>query len=163
MEIRYMTPEDDRKAVSRIYEESWRYAYRGIIPQDYLDAIPEGKWIRTLDIPGWDNLICEENGQFIGTGTISRSRWDWYPDAGEVISIYLLPEYIGKGYGRKLMTALTDELEKRGYQEIFLWVLEENSRARAFYEKQGFVRTEDTMEGVIGGKTLREIRYTRRG
>ena len=42
MEIRYHSESDDRKEISRIYEESWKYAYRGIIPQEYLDAIPEG-------------------------------------------------------------------------------------------------------------------------
>ena len=42
MKIRYLVPSDDRKAISSIYEISWKYAYAGIIPQDYLDQIPEG-------------------------------------------------------------------------------------------------------------------------
>ena len=42
MEIRYLTPEDDPLAVSNIYESSWKYAYRGIVPQSYLDSIPAG-------------------------------------------------------------------------------------------------------------------------
>ena len=37
MEIRLLLPGDDRREVSRVYEEIWRFAYRGIIPQAYLD------------------------------------------------------------------------------------------------------------------------------
>ena len=40
MEIREILPSDDRRELSRIYEESWKSAYRGIIPQAYLDSIP---------------------------------------------------------------------------------------------------------------------------
>ena len=43
MEIRYITPTDDIMAISRIYEESWKYTYKGLIPQDYLESIPEGR------------------------------------------------------------------------------------------------------------------------
>jgi len=42
MEIRKLSPEDDRNALSRVYEKSWKHAYSGIIPQDYLDSIPQG-------------------------------------------------------------------------------------------------------------------------
>ncbi len=161
MEIRYMTDLDDRRAVSRIYEESWRHAYCGIIPQEYLDAIPEGRWVKNLDIPDWSVMLCTEDGECIGTGSFSRSRFERYPDAGEVISIYLLPEYWGKGYGGALLEAMVMELEKQGYPEAFLWVLEDNDRARRFYEKHGFSCAGETMEGTIGGKTLREVRYCR--
>lgn len=44
MEIRHIQKDDDRSAISRIYEESWKFAYRGIVPQEYLDSIPEGRW-----------------------------------------------------------------------------------------------------------------------
>ena len=157
-----MTASDDRRAVSRIYEESWRRACRGIVPQAYLDAIPEGRWVKNLDIPGWSVMLCLEGGEPIGTGSFSRSRSERYPDAGEVISIYLLPEYWGKGCGGPLLEAMVTELEKQGYSEAFLRVLEENERARRFYEKHGFSRAGETTETVIGGKALREIRYVRR-
>ena len=29
MEIRLMNDSDDRKAISKIYEESWKFAYQG--------------------------------------------------------------------------------------------------------------------------------------
>ena len=53
MEIRRMRPGDSRMDISRIYEESWKSAYKGIIPQTYLDSIPKGRWAPCLDQPDW--------------------------------------------------------------------------------------------------------------
>ena len=57
MEIRLMNDSDDRKAISKIYEESWKFAYQGLIPQDYLDGIPTGNWVKAVDTPGWNTLL----------------------------------------------------------------------------------------------------------
>ena len=44
MIIRKMHQNDSREEISNIYEQSWKYAYKGIIPQAYLDSIPKGQW-----------------------------------------------------------------------------------------------------------------------
>ena len=69
MEIRYIIPTDDRMEISKIYEESWKCAYKGIIPQDYLDSIPNGRWSSILDNPNWKTLICIDNGRIVGTSS----------------------------------------------------------------------------------------------
>jgi len=145
--------------ISKIYEESWKCAYKGIIPQDYLDSISEGYWALKLDKHGWNTLVCVNNGRIVGTSSFYKSRFEQFHDWGEVISIYLLPDYMGKGYGRILMESAISELKKRGYEDIFLWVLEENIRARHFYEHFGFSLTDDFLDDNIGGKNLREVRY----
>ena len=38
MEVRYIISTDDRMAISKIYEKSWKFTYKDIIPQDYLDS-----------------------------------------------------------------------------------------------------------------------------
>jgi ribosomal protein S18 acetylase RimI-like enzyme len=159
MEIRYISPADDKNAISRIYEESWKSAYRDIIPKEYLESIPKGRWAKKVDNPDWATMLCIENGEYIGTSSFCKSRFEQYPDSGEVISIYFLPEYMGRGYGNKLLDSVMQELKKRGFAEVFLWVLEENHRARAFYEKYGFECTHDYREDSIGGKELREVSY----
>lgn len=159
MKIRYLLPEDDREAVSRIYEESWKYAYKGIIPQDYLDSIPKGRWVTNLDDPARKTLVCIEDGRCIGTSSFGKSRFERFRNWGEIISIYLLPDYMGKGYGKMLLQAVVSELEKLGYKDIFLWVLSENLWARHFYERFGFWESDDYLENNIGGKELKEIGY----
>ena len=62
------------------------------------------------------------------------------------------------GYGRELLESVRDELLEN-YEGVYLWVLRENMRARAFYEKLGFVPTEDACLCDIDGKTLTDIRY----
>ncbi len=159
MEIRYIHPADSRPAISRVYEKSWKYAYQGIIPQAYLDSIPEGRWADNLDRPDLHTLLCVDGGSIVGTSSFCRSRWAQYDGWGEVVSIYLLPDYMGKGLGRLLMNRTVWELFQLGYPNIFLWVLEENTRARAFYERFGFRQTDDVLTDSIGNRNLREIRY----
>jgi len=159
MEVRYITPVDDRNLISRVYEESWKFAYKGIIPQDYLDSIPEGRWASGLDKQDRQTLVCVDNGKIVGTSSFCESRFEQYQGWGEIVSIYLLPEYIGKGCGKLLMKAALSELKRQGYENVFLWVLEENNRARRFYEGYGFLLTGDVLDDNIGGRDLREARY----
>lgn len=104
-------------------------------------------------------LVCVESGKIIGTTSFSKSRFAQFSDWGEIISIYLLPNYMGRGYGKALLEAAVAELKTMDYKNVFLWVLEENSRARKFYEKMGFTLADDYLDDNIGGKNLREIRY----
>lgn len=159
MEIRKMKQSDDKFAISRIYEEGWRFAYKDIIPQDYLASIPSGHWVPYLDKEGVHTLVFIENGIFVGTSSYCESRFSAFKGMGEIISIYFLPEHIGKGYGKKLLNTVIHELAKLGYRDIFLWALEENHRARKFYERAGFILSGNYLDENIGGKKLREIQY----
>lgn len=159
MEIRLISENDDKYKVSRVYEESWKYAYKGIIPQSYLDSIPEGRWVNNCNKQGIYHLIMLDNDSIIGTSSYCKSRFQDTDGFGEIISIYLLPEYIGKGFGKQLLQAAVDGLIELGFRDIFLWVLEDNVNARHFYEKFGFYKTNNFSDDNIGGKNLREIQY----
>lgn len=153
-----MSPEDNLYAVSNVYEQSWKHAYKNIVPQQYLDSIPAGRWAK---IASENCLVAVEDGRIVGTSSICSSRWEKYGDYGEIISIYFLPEYMGKGYGKFLLERAVEELSKRSFQKALLWVLEENARARRFYEKCGFSSIGEVMSDCIGGKELREVLYVR--
>lgn len=159
MEIRYITQNDNPLEISIIYESSWKYAYKGIIPQDYLDSIPTGRWANSISKAGMNNLILIENGMIIGTASFCKSRWEKYSDYGEIVSIYFLPDHIGKGYGRLLLNKCIEELKQCGFSKVLLWVLEDNHRARKFYEKNGFICSKIFIDDNIGGKDVREVLY----
>ena len=163
MEIRYINQNDNLLEISNIYESSWKYAYKDIIPQDYLDSIPTGRWANSINKIGMNNLVVIENGLIIGTASFCKSRWEQYSNYGEIVSIYFLPAYMGKGYGKHLLKKCVEELNGLGYNNILLWVLENNQRARRFYEKNGFTCSGDFLNDNIGGKELREIMYSYRG
>ncbi len=162
MEIRPLRETDSRLEISRIYEESWRSAYRGLVPQAYLDSIPAGHWAEALDRADWTTLVMLDGGKPVGTSSVGPSRWPEHPEFGEIVSLYLLPEYMGRGCGRTLLEAAVQELEDRGFRDILLWVLEKNRRARSFYEKHGFQFSGTRMESGVGGKLLGELLYCRR-
>lgn len=159
MEIRLMNEYDNRYAISHIYEASWKSAYKGIIPQAYLDSIPEGHWVQALDNPSWHTLIMLHGDIIIGTSSYCTSRFEDMNGWGDIILVYLLPNYFGKGYGKQLLQAAIDGLTQMGYTDIFLWVLEDNTQARHFYECFGFEASSAYLDDDIGGKKLREIRY----
>lgn len=161
MNIRTILPDDDRLKLSGIYEMSWRWAYRGIVPQALLDTLPVGRWQSFFDTPGVYTLVAEDSGVYAGTASVGPSRFSEYEGSGEVISLYLLPEYTGRGIGRALLEAALGELETMGFDEVFLWVLEGNARARAFYERVGFIHSGEILEDEIGGRPLRELRYVK--
>lgn len=157
--IRKINQTDDRTEISNIYEKSWKYAYKGIIPQEYLDSIPSGQWCGAIDNPGRNTLVVFDGNKIIGTSSYCKSRFGDYMDWGEIISVYFLPEYMGKGYGKSLLKKVVEELKTMGFKTLFLWVLEDNHRARHFYEKCGFKNSGECIETNIGGKKLRELQY----
>lgn len=160
MIIRYLQQKDDLLEISNIYECSWKYAYRDIIPQDYLNCIPKGRWANTVTKTGLHTLVLIENEMIIGTASFCKSRWEKFSEYGEIVSIYFLPDYIGKGYGNHLLRKCIEELNLLGFTKLLLWVLEDNWSARRFYEKNGFWCSNEYMTDNIGGKDLREIMYT---
>ncbi len=163
MEIRLINQQDDLLAISHVYEASWKSAYKDIIPQAYLDGIPEGHWVQALKNPAWNTLIMLDGNKIIGTSSYCASRFADMSGYGEIISIYLLPEYFGKGHGKLLFQAAVDGLIQLGYTDMFLWVLEANAKARLFYERFGFAAGNAYLDDDISGKKLREIRYIYRG
>lgn len=159
MQIRRFLETDNIDDVSFVYAQSWKTAYKGIIPQEYLDRIHETRWSGIL-VNELSNLwiVCDGK-KIIGSSTYAPAKNKEYCGWGEIISIYLLPSYFHRGIGTKLLRASMNELFSMGYDNLYLWVLEENHLARQFYEKNGFKFNGDTLESVIGGRSLNELRY----
>ena len=76
--------------------------------------------------------VLEEDGQIVGSGTV-------LPDGAseaEIVAALLVPESIGKGYGRKLFETLeADELAVKAER---VW-LTSSDMALGFYEHMGWV------------------------
>jgi len=143
----------------------WLAAYRGIIPDSYLDAMPAEagqraeSMRRSLLDPGDERFYCADaDGRIVGRLVFGCSRDLDRPAAGEVMAIYLLPEFWGQGHGRQLMDFAVASLKAEGYREVLLWVLAENARARRFYERYGF-KADGASKLIDLGRPLVEVRY----
>ena len=162
MEIRRITKTDDLEKIGNIYAQSWKTAYKGIVPQSYLDALSGSRWSAVLLKSDYAAYVITAGGEYIGTSSICAAREQNMEGWGEIISIYLLPEYFGTGYAGMLLAAVMDALLSDGYKDIYLWVLQENKRAQRFYEKHGFRQTPDRITIEIAGKELTEVRFVYR-
>ncbi len=159
MEIRRFSKTDSVEDISKVYAESWREAYKGIVPQDYLDKLEDNRWVPMISGELGNLWIASDGEHIVGTATYAPSREKKYSGWGEIISIYLLPKYYRRGIGTRLLKATMDSLAEMNYKKVFLWVLEDNLPARDFYEKNGFYFNGDTKELIIGGKRLVAVRY----
>ena len=160
MEIRKVNATDDFAAIGNIYAASWKAAYKGIVPQHYLDGLTGEKWAAMLPESALHSFVALDNGVYIGTCAIAPAREEAWPGWGEIVSIYLLPQYYGKGFGRLLLEKAAGALHADGFKQIYLWVLEENARSRRFYERNGFRLSADRLSVSVGGKELMNVRYT---
>ena len=158
MKILSITPENASEA-SHIYANSWKVAYRGIIPDAYLDQLSLERWTPFLKDSPFAGLILKVDEAYVATASITRARDDMMKGWGEVVSIYVMPEHFGKGYGKKLFEHAIEALKEMGLEQVYLWVLEDNRQARDFYERNGFWASNDKMTLTIGGKVLTEVRY----
>jgi ribosomal protein S18 acetylase RimI-like enzyme len=56
----------------------------------------------------------------------------------ELVRLYVLQEWVGRGVGAELMRACLEEARRAGHGTIWLGVWERNGRAQAFYRKWDF-------------------------
>jgi ribosomal protein S18 acetylase RimI-like enzyme len=143
MKVRVAQPAD-APAVARIHVESWRVAYRGIMPDEIIErmnlAVRTERWSNFIAVREWPVFLLEDGHDVIGFCHLTATR---DPDndprtVGEITSLHVLPDLRGRGAGRALCQAAFTELRRRGYHACTLWVLERNTAARAFYERLGF-------------------------
>ena len=159
MEIRFVTGEDDLKEISGIYEKSWRQTYKGMLPSGYLKRIPEGNWADRINHFGSRSMVAVSGGEYIATISFGATRIAGYEGSGEVFSIYILPQYTGKGIGKMLMDRAVSELKAMGFTRVVLFALDKNVIARRFYEKYGFTASGDMMKKKFGHKMVTEVMY----
>jgi ribosomal protein S18 acetylase RimI-like enzyme len=166
MAVRRAGPEDAR-AIAEVSVAGWQAAYRGILPDEFLDSLRvdarERGWHEMLArdelgrTPAW---VAEENGRVAGFVSCGPPRDDDVPLPGaEVYAIYVRPERWRGGLGRALLDAATVHLREQGAQTLVLWVLEANHRARGFYEAMGWRPDGGRRELDLGGTSPIEIRY----
>lgn len=156
----------DAEAIATVHIGTWQVAYRGQLPDAYLDGLSADLprrievWRRRIGDPPREVWVAEDDGRAVGFVALGPSGDDdRTADTGEVYAIYLDPAEWGRGIGRALFEKANERLAALGYREATLWVLDSNTRARRFYEAGGWrvdgaVKTEPR-----GDFELREVRY----
>lgn len=168
---------EDCEAVGRVHVEAWQAAYRGLMPDDYLDALDPSaraeRWRSALSggpgqggcrLQGRDALLLvaeNEAGTVVGISVVGPDRSGEDATTGELWMINLAPEAWGSGVGAALLAAATEELRHAGYRQAALWVLVGNPRARRFYEREGWAPDGARKRDSVRGFEVEEMRYLR--
>jgi GNAT superfamily N-acetyltransferase len=136
--------EDEIDEVARVHVRSWQSGYAGIVPDEFLASLdPEEFAARrryTTAPPGGGAVCATDGGRIVGHAAFGpyRPERDTLDESvGELYSIYVDPDQWGTGTGHRLFAAARERLVAAGFPGMRLWVLEENHRARRFYERQG--------------------------
>lgn len=64
--------------------------------------------------------------------------------------VFVAPQSRGLGVGSHLLDAITQYAEAEGLDHVRLDVIDTNPRARALYERRGFVATDQQQMGILG-------------
>ena len=135
---------DDADEVAGVHVRSWQVAYRGLIDQAVLDDLSieeraEG-WRSFLSHPttGAGMLVAEREGRVVGWTSFGAGRDPESADDGEVYGIYADPSTWSTGAGHALLVAAEQRLAGAGHTRAYLWVLDGNDRADAFYARHGW-------------------------
>ena len=152
--IKSMETPEEIEDKSLVHWQTWREAYDDLLPAEFQETMTLERCRFFSQKYSENTLIAIDGLKVIGFISYVNFR-DETIQAGEIIALYVLKDYYGKGIAQKLMKEALTTLEQ--FSEIFLWVLKENKRAIAFYQKMGF--TVDGPEKILElGKPVKELR-----
>ncbi|MFI5261668.1 MAG: GNAT family N-acetyltransferase [Candidatus Limnocylindrales bacterium] len=167
--IRAPTP-IDAAAAATLQARNWAVTYASAFASAAVGraiaADRRAHWERLLTggPPDRGALVAELGGRIIGL-----VEWQIGPDGdptvGEVHALHVDPDAHRQGVGRALLAAAAASLRDRGARRAFLWVLADNSSARAFYEHQGWPWDGTCVDRPLGGypdlPSVTECRHAR--
>lgn len=147
-EIRVAT-RADADGITDVQVASWRSGYAHVFPESVLfaddfDATRRAFWNLWRFAPGHRVAVATraegDDERVIGFSSYGpeRERAQGFTGRGEVWAFYLDPDVWGTGVAPALMEHTETRLKAEGFDSAVLWVLDDNPRARAFYEKFGW-------------------------
>lgn len=150
----------DVEAIARVHVRGWQQAYAHIFPTEDLAglSIESRTQGARAAIRSLVALVAERDGELLGFAFAGPSADD--EDVAELYSMYVDPSAWGTGLGRELMLDLERRLRDLKFRQAELWVLNDNPRARRFYEAAGW-KPADVRAIEIFRQEVPEVRYRR--
>ncbi|MFN8079020.1 MAG: GNAT family N-acetyltransferase [Kineosporiaceae bacterium] len=156
----------DAEDIARVQVDTWRVAYRGIMPDSHLAALDLAArvemWRSVVDRPDAIAprvaVVDDRVVGFVAAGPAGEAGGERAAE-GQIFAIYVDAAWWGRGVGAVLLEAARTALRAAGFREARLWVLADNVRARAFYGRHGWVPDGVEQHEDFGGVVLTEVRY----
>jgi len=139
----------DADGITDVQVASWRAGYAHVFPRSVLyaddfDSSRRSFWNLWRFAPGHRVAVAvtpdNDGERVVGFASYGpeRERARGFTGRGEVWAFYLHPDVWGTGLAAELMDHTETRLRAEGFESAVLWVLDDNPRARAFYEKFGW-------------------------
>jgi GNAT superfamily N-acetyltransferase len=142
-QLRFRTAEEgDAKSIAALHADSWQRHYRIAYTDHFLDDEAPGflldMWTERFarPDPGRRTILAEADGGLVG---LAHTVFDDHPTWGALLdNLHVVYGRKRQGVGTQLLslTAQAVVAERPG-SGLYLWVLEKNVNARAFYDAKG--------------------------
>ncbi len=137
---------DDADAIACVQHTSWQHAYEDKLPTNVIHRASAvwgpGHWRRILSEPDPKEIVLvldAEDVGVLGFGAFGTQRGNVPGFAGEIYSMYLMPQIQRQGVGTRLLQAMSRVMMARGLSSALVWALASNMPARRFYCALGAV------------------------
>jgi len=158
----------DAFGIATVHVKAWKIGYAEIMAKEYLESLSIDQktevWLKSLSQKGiGTNLVIEKNNKILGFSVFGPARdTDISKNNGELVALNILPSQWGQGLGSKLIEFVLTVSKGKKWDAVYLWVLEQNIRARAVYEAHGFVEEgSEKFDKSLTGHELHEVRYVK--
>ncbi|KND28808.1 GCN5 family acetyltransferase [Streptomyces europaeiscabiei] len=121
-------------------KDHWEY------DAEFLAACREELTVRPADVAARRTAVAEEDGRILGFTTL-----DGEPPRGALGMMFVEPDAIGRGVGRRLFAHTMDEARRLGFTRL---TIDADPNAEPFYRAMGAVRIGATPSGSIPGREL---------
>ncbi|GCB51670.1 GNAT family N-acetyltransferase [Streptomyces sp. NL15-2K] len=149
----------DAESVALLHADSWRRHYRGAYSDAFLDgdvvADRRSVWSARLSAPGSSATVVAEDDTgltgFVHVVFDEDGRW-----GSRVDNLHVTQHRRRSGLGTALLSRAAKAVTERARGDgMYLWVLEQNTAAQAFYQAMGGTRVEKAPVPAPGGVASR--------
>ncbi len=137
---------DDTSATQKVLLNTWIASYADFIPMKdihwyFNNYYSDINFARLHDDPNVWSFVAEVKGHVVGyaRGKVNQDQNRFYLE-----SLYVLPEFQGKGIGTELLKLVELKAKELQYLEIWLGVMVQNIPSLEWYKKLGFQFVEES-------------------
>ncbi len=155
---------DDAAEIANVHINSWREAYQGLLPQEFLDDRPlyfknrYELWKKVTQNSQMTYVAESKDSGVVGFINGDKARDERFQGQIEIYCIYLLKKFHGQGIGFRLLKQFFESSIEKGFHQSYLWVLRDNPTI-SFYVRSGAKFTGHVIKDRIGGFEVEELCY----
>ncbi len=139
-----LAEEKDLLIISELYIANWKETYKGLVNQDYLDALnvpwAVEKWTNYIKQPKQGIYIAEKGDQLMGFGAFKPE-----PTIENCLfldALHVTKDARGLGIGSKLINTIGKRAVEEGYSKMNISIVSGNEHARRLYVNRGVTHYE---------------------